>query len=234
MRDRIVASAPAQQLRIPSINALDSSDQRRLDEREGSHEEHQEGDGLERAPGAAGPQIVSEQSDTDDDADERVDENDGRLGGDDRAGVVGVLGQVHRRQAKKRQPVRLRVCEDGDPVLGKVIADGFDERRSEGESDGAGRAEEGRSPPARSPQCQRATAMAMAPPHAAVVTPHSHEAGGAVPERGSAKTRKPASPAPAASAPRYSREPTLKRNQTARTNTKNSSSRVRTGWTSES
>ena len=72
-----MASASAQELRIVSVNALDPPDEGRLDEREGSREQHQEGDGLERSKGTAGPQIVSEQSDADDDADERVDENDG-------------------------------------------------------------------------------------------------------------------------------------------------------------
>jgi hypothetical protein len=46
------------------------------------------------------------------------------------------------------------VDEDGDPVLGEVVADGLDEGSRESESDGAGRAEEGCSPPAGSSQRQ--------------------------------------------------------------------------------
>src|SRR3984957_577647 len=63
----------------------------------------------------------------------------------------------------------------------------------------------------RGPRNANATATAIAPPHIVAAIAQAHGVGGAPPGRGLAKIRKPASPAPAASAPKNSREPTLKR-----------------------
>ena len=104
--------------------------------------------------------------------------------------MVGVLRfGVHRRPAEKcRSRTGLRIRKDGDPVLGEVIADGFDEGRSECESDGAGRSEEGRSPARRGTRSANVTATAMAPPHASSgEAPPPRGRGSAPPDEGRPK-----------------------------------------------
>ena len=63
---------------------------------------------------------------------------------------------------------------------------------------------------------------------------HSISGGDCMPYSGCAKYRKPASPAVTSAEPSHSRRPTLNPNQVASTATRNTSSVVSTGWTSDS
>ena len=68
----------------------------------GAHEHHEERERLERAVGAGRAQGVAEEGDAHADADERIDQDQGRLRGGQRTGVEGVLGQEEAEPGRTR------------------------------------------------------------------------------------------------------------------------------------
>ena len=86
----------------------------------------------------------------------------------------------------------------------------------------------------RGPRSASAVAITMPPVQAPPAMSHSHSGGDSVPSTGSAKDRNPARPAVTATTPVHSRLPILNPNQATSTMTRNTSSVVRIGWTSDS